>query len=335
MSKLGNKVLASLNFVAAILFLVLAGGDYGRRHIWMFAVLQQDFTLRGLPVDETEKDVEGRPLVNLIGKRMRDQLFTGLSEPQKTQKAEVDRRFKALRAEIDAAPDPAAKKTLIANALMPLTRTWGQRDELRRKISDPNVSVDALLAADGPFEAAFKEAMEGKTVAEAELGSGERRQAIAHLLFNLSDKPEDQMRTLAVVGRRAYALEADSQATALANMIPLAQHALDADLAGFELDHKYFVGQIVLLAERVRRLEEILQTQTLSAQKHATLLADRKADVQGVRGEIDAAKKATVVALKGQSGLEEALFRAHRAIAAAGDKNQQLLRQIDAVEFGR
>lgn len=334
MSILG-KVLAVLNVLAAIAFLCLAALDYGKRQAWMFAVLQQDFILRGLPVDENHKDVNGRPLVNALGNRMQKELFAGLSGPVKTQKDEVENRYKALRGEIDAAPEPAAKKALIENALLPLTRTWGQRDELRRKIRDPKVDVDALLAADGPVETAFKEALQGKTVADETLGLEERRQAIAHLLFNLSDKPDDQRRALAVVGVQAYTHEVDSQATALRNMIPQIQHALDADLTAFEGEHKELVRQIALLAEKVRHLEETLQKQTLLAQHHRTLVAARKGDVQTISAEIAEAQKATTIALEGQSRLEQALFQAHQAIAAAAEKNLQLLQEISALEVAR
>src|SRR5207249_11542509 len=156
------KVLAVLNVLAAIAFLCVAGLDYGARQRWMFAVRQQDFIIKGLPVDDTEQDVDGRPLVNSIGKRMQEQLFAGLSKQVKTQKEEIDDRYKAVRAEIDGAADAAAKKKLIAAALMPLARTWGQRDELQRTIRATD--VEALLAADGPFEADVKEAVEARTL---------------------------------------------------------------------------------------------------------------------------------------------------------------------------
>ncbi len=330
-----NKVLAILNVVAAILCLTIAVPDYARRQAWTFAVLREDFILKGLPVDDNEKDAEGRPLVKLVGKSMQEQLFTGLSQPVITQKQEVIDRQKALLAKIGEAADAAAKKEIIEKALVPLAQSWGQRDELRRKIRDPNVSVETLLAAEGPFEAAFTEALEGKTATNQELAFEERRQAIAHLLCNLSDNPDDHRRALAVVGIRAYVHEVDSQATALGNMVPEIQHALEADLGAFEVEHKDLIRQIVLKADRVRHLDEILQTQTLLAQEHTTLLAARQADVQGVSAEIDEAKKATAIALKGQSELEDALFKAHRTIATAAEKNQQLLRQIDRHELGR
>jgi septal ring factor EnvC (AmiA/AmiB activator) len=263
---------------------------------------------------------------------MQDQLFEGLSNPVQTQKREADDRFKALRNSIDGEQDAAAKRKLIANIVVPLAQTWGQRDELQRKIHDPNVSIDTLLAADGPFEAAFREAVEGKTAAGDQLAFEERRQALAHVLCNLGDTPEDHRRALAVVGIQAYVHEVDAQATALANMIPQIQHAMEADLAAFELEHKDLIRQIVTLAERIRHQDEILQRQTLLAQEHTTLVGLRKADVQRVNAEIDEAKKATDTALQGQSGLEDALFKAQRAIATAAETNRQLLRQIDALE---
>src|SRR5205085_7878904 len=128
--------------IAAILFLITAGADVGKRQNWMFAVLAQDFRLQGLPVDDKEKDVEGRPLVNLMSKRMQEQL--GVSEVT-TQKDEVARRRKALGTEIEAAADEDAKRKLLENALVPLARNWGQRDDLQRKIRDRSVTMDSLL----------------------------------------------------------------------------------------------------------------------------------------------------------------------------------------------
>jgi hypothetical protein len=336
MSILG-KVLAVLNVLAAIAFLCFVGLDYGKRQAWMFAVLQEDFIIKGLPVDENEKDVDGRPLVNAVGATMQKRVFEGLNDPKpvKTQKAEVENRYKALRAEIEEAPNPQAKRKIIEDALVPLARTWGQRTQVQRQIRDPKTDIAALLGTDGPLDAAFREALEGKTVSDQVLGFNERRQAIAHLLFNLNDKPEDHGRALRVVGLEAYTHEVGSQATALENMAPQIQAALEADLTAFEVEHKKFIAQIVVLAERVRHLDENWKKQTLSAQHHKTLVAARKADVENVRSEIAEAAKATQIALDGQSRLEHALFQANQAIAAAADKNQQLLQQINHLELGR
>lgn len=155
------------------------------------------------------------------------------------------------------------------------------------------------------------------------------------MLCTLSDKPDDLRRTLAVAGLKAYAAELDSQATALANMVPEIQRALDQDLVAFEREHGDLIRQIVVLAGRVRELQTTLQEQTMLKQEHATLVAARKADVQNVRAEIVQAAKATEIALQGQDRLEQALFQTRVAIKAAGDKNQQLLRQIATAELGR
>jgi chromosome segregation ATPase len=321
-----NKVLAVLNGLAAIAFLCVAGLDYGARQAWTFAVLQQDFVLHGLPVDNMEKTVDGRPLVELVGKRMESQLFAGLAPSVTTQSKEVENRKTALRSEIDGAADAQTRKQILLAALLPLARTWGQRDELHRKITKEN--IDDLLAAEGPFEAAFKEATNER------LGLEERRQAIAHLLFNLRDNPDDHRRALAVVGLEAYTQEVDSQATALSNMVPQIVDALKADLTAFEVEHKELVRQIIVLADQVRELNEKLKKQSLLAQDHAAQVTARQANVQAVLGEIEKAKKAASLADKGQSRLEGALVRARQAIAAAGEKNQQLLRQITTLELG-
>jgi hypothetical protein len=329
-----NKVLAVLNVLAAIAFLSLAGLDYGKRQAWMFAVRQQRFIIDGLPVDNAETDSEGSPLVDALGPQMQKQLFAGVPEgPVKTLKEEVKRRHGALLKEIDDAPNPEAKKKVIEAALAPLARTWGQRNELQRKIRDPKVAVDALV--DGPLETAFKDALDAKIIAEEQVGPDARRLAIAHLLFNLSGKPEEHQRTLAVVGLDAYIHEVDSQATALRNMAPEIRHATEADLTAFEVEHKDLIRQIEVLADRVRNLNLTLETQTALAQSHSARVAARKSDVQSVRAEIEDAKKAADMAMTGQSRLENALFQARAAIAAAGEKNQQLLQEIRTRELGR
>jgi hypothetical protein len=331
-----NKVLAVLNVLAAIGFLCLAGLDYGKRHAWMFAVRQQDFIINGLPVDEAEMDAEGTPVVAAVGPQMQKQLFAGVPEqPVKTLKEEVERRHRALLKEIEDAPNPEAKKQIMEAAIIPLARTWGERDELRRRIRNPKVAVDTLLASDGPVETAFKDALDAKTIAEEQVGPDARRLAITHLLFNLSDKPDDHRRTLAVVGLQAYIHEVDSQATALRNMAPEIQHALETDLTAFEVEHKDLIRQVEDLAERVRELNLKFETQKALAQNLQTRVAARKGDVQSALAEIEEAKKATDVAMNGQSRLENALFQARAAISAAGEKNQQLLQQIRTKELGR
>lgn len=330
-----SKVLAVLNVLAAIGFLCVAGLDYGKRQAWMYAVRQQDFIINGIPVDEQEYDVNGRPLVQLMGKNMQQQLFAGVGEPVPTQVKEVERWHGALRDQINEAPNPDAKKKAVEAVLVPLARTWGQREELRRTIRDPKVTVEDLLSPEGPFEAAFKEPLEGKTPTGQELGLDERRQAIAHLLFNLSDKPDDQVRTVRVVGLEAYTHEVDSQATALQNMVPEIHHALEGDLTAFEVEHKELVRQIVLLANRVRDLQATLKKQQRAVQNHQTLVAARKGDVEKITAEINEAKKAAQVALSGQTRLEQALFQTGEAIRTAQAKNQELLRQINTLELGR
>ena|SRR2546422_10158626 len=80
-----GKVLAILNVVGAVAFIWLAAMDYGKHQAWAFQVQQGNFILQGLPVDETDTNADGEVLVNLIGKRMLEQLFSGAGQPVKTQ----------------------------------------------------------------------------------------------------------------------------------------------------------------------------------------------------------------------------------------------------------
>src|SRR6516165_9556435 len=93
-----GKILAILNALAALAFLALAAMDYGARHAWEFAILNQQFLVRGLPVDDKEKNADGQVLKDLIGKETKSRLGLGNEVTQ----AEMARsRHDQLKSELD------------------------------------------------------------------------------------------------------------------------------------------------------------------------------------------------------------------------------------------
>jgi hypothetical protein len=334
-----GKVLAGLNVVVAIGFVCFAALAFGRHQEWSFAVLQQKFQFNGLPVDENEteaasqmiEDPKPKPIVNLLTDRMMQQLFSGVPGSQvKTQVEEVKQRRQNLLNEIQNAG--AATKEKLKATLLPLARTWGEREDLRTEIDKR--PIDDLLGPDGPFEKAFAAALDGKTSEGKDLELGERRKAIAHLLLNTST-PSDVQRTLVIVGLEYFAAEADSQALALAGMMPRLTELIDSERTAFLLRHQSLVQQSVNLAERIADLDDSYRKQVIMREQHSALVKKRMEDVEELKMRIAEAKKALAEALTVQSGLEKELFENQQAVAATEQKNRELEGSIRARELGQ
>src|SRR5262249_54758020 len=101
-------ILIGINVLLAIAFVYFAAVDWGRRYAGSCRVCEHDLALQGLPIDSTDKDVEGAPVVNKVTPGILSALFGGDS-PVKTQKEEVEARYTAVRQQIDGSGDDAAR----------------------------------------------------------------------------------------------------------------------------------------------------------------------------------------------------------------------------------
>jgi hypothetical protein len=311
MSTLG-KVLAILNSLAALAFIGLAAMSWGQRQAWSYAVFRHDLLVRGLPVDVDEKDADGYALANNLGADTLNKIFQSAGgQPVKTQVEEVRRRQEQLRGEIEAADEKTQRQKLL-EILLPLARTHGERDALRA------AKVDELKTK---FDDAFKPALEGTEAAEP------RRQAIAHLLFNLSpDQEHPRVRT--IVGLAAYARAADDQALALADMALAAEADIVKERTTFALNHKPLLQRVTVLAERVAEARQILDDYKTQVVKHQELINARRKDIDDLKAAIADAQAKTTAALAEQGRLEQAYFAAQRAVQDAVDENLQLEKQL-------
>jgi hypothetical protein len=307
---IAGKILAIANVIAAIVFIGVAALDYGQRQSWTFAVKEQDLLINGLPVDATEKDADGNPLVDSISERVQKDFLgrTGI----KSQDEELTDRRKQLDA---AAGDDVAK---LQQVLIPLAQTAGQRDAWRQ-ITDPaklrEILNEQFTLASGPV--------------------GERRQAIARLLFATSQSPEDLNRTLAVVGLSAFAHAANTQAANLQSMVPVYETAIDNDRTEFAVKHKALVQQIQTLAERVQDMQDTLKKQTEVKERHTALLKRRQEVVADLQQTIANTQKAAEAALAQQSKTEAETFAAQQAVTTTEQRNQELERTLRGLELNR
>jgi hypothetical protein len=320
-----GKALAVINILAAIAFILVAGLDYGRRQAWCYAVLEQDLMIDGLPVDDQELDLQGNPLQDSVGPRMQRDLFekAPARPPVKTQIEEVANRKAQLKAA--AGNDPAKLQAI----LVPLAETAGKRSDVR--------AITDASALNTRFEKYFNDVeLPTKTTEGGQgLSLGERRQAIARLLFATSQSNDDYNRTLAAVGLAAYTRAVSDQANILQNMIPVYKSELAHDSTACEVEHKYLLQQIVALAERVGDLQQSLDKQTALREQHRALVQKRSEVVADLQKTIASARKATEAALAQQTTTEAETFAAAKAVTETELKNQELERAVKSLEVGR
>jgi hypothetical protein len=128
MSTLG-KILAILNVLGALGLVALASMDYGKHKQWGHALHLADLRAQGLPLDDQQVDARGRPLASRIGEQTKKDLFAGQS-PVATQVAEVQRVQQNLQNEIQKDSSSRRQLRALAQTLLPLARTYSQRERL-------------------------------------------------------------------------------------------------------------------------------------------------------------------------------------------------------------
>jgi hypothetical protein len=327
-----TKVLAVLNVFAAIAFVALAAAAWGKRNAWSYAVFRHDLLINGLPVDDRQTNVDGVPVASLIGSQTLQEIFGGAGEPVRTQADAAQKRLESLRQGIG---EDAAGRQKLARILIPLQRTRGERDAVRRQLLDPKVKTADLLGPDGPLERAFRAAVQGKDSQGKDLDAEQRRREVAHVLLNSDDQPQAMQWAIAVCGLDAYTRAADSQAQALSDMTQSVRTDLANRRADFALAHKNRVMGIELHADQLADLQGQLQHQQGLTAKHQALVTAREADVADITKQLADTRKAVQEALKKQGEMEKHLFDTQRELGTTSEMNQKLEQEIRSLELGR
>ena len=340
---LAGKILAVFNVLAAIGFLTVAIMDYGKQHAWATLLFQEQILREGLPVDETALDEDGEVIAKKIGTYSQQQL-TSSGTPVTTQLAEVKLRQSAVQSAIDGAGGEAEQRQKMAAILLPLATSFGEREELKKQIF--TAPIDQLRGEDGPVKAAFREALEGKTMpaipdpanGATPRGIAEdlRRQAIAHLLFNLGEKPERyDERLQSIIGLEAFLKEVTRQLAVNKNLLDAYEHAIRTESLPFEVKHRALLNEVIVSAGHLQEQIDAMQQEENSRDEHRKLVGKRKQDVETLQAEIAAAKKNLDLALIRQKEFEDALEKANKEAASAVETNKSLEQKIRSRELGR
>ncbi|HMC65049.1 MAG TPA: hypothetical protein VKI65_08915 [Gemmataceae bacterium] len=342
MSMLG-KVLAILNVLAALLFVYLAAIDWAKHQQQSYPVFRNELIFHGLPVDDDDMGTHTPP-TKLAGHLSR-QTLTDIypagaggdlaGEQVRTQEDEVTRVRASLRQKINSLDGDAAKRNYLKETLLGLARNAGERGAMLQRVNDPKVSVADLT---GDLDRWFEETLSPARVAEGaaaqKQGYDIRRQAIAHLLYNLSPEPAWHDRVRAVVGLIAYSREAETQAAALEEMARQVELAMADDQATFEREYAGTVQHLHRLADEVDRLAYDLKTQQELVTAHQVLVKLRQKDVEDFTNRLAAVQVNLREALQKQRNLEDRLYNTRVGLIRLVNENVNLERQLRDLELG-
>jgi hypothetical protein len=162
MWSLTRTILAVLNVLGAIVFLVFAAKDYGVRQSWAFANLVSEVAVDGLPLDENETNAEGEKVAAALGTAGKSELFGGAAGPT-TQLEEVKRFKDKFDGAIAANPDKMAQLVALARILTPLATSNTQRENyssIRTYLANANTAKQ--LKSDLVTAATTSKAEQGK-----------------------------------------------------------------------------------------------------------------------------------------------------------------------------
>jgi hypothetical protein len=341
MSLLG-KILAILCAFAAIGFIYMAISDYGKRQQWSYAVFRHDLAIDGLPLDESQLDLDGKSIAkNLNQATLTDMFQSGGGSPVSTQLAEVNRVKGVINGKIDGDPmtvpnllypdpptisldTPAQRRAWF---LLPFAKSISERDPLLTQIYN---------SKEEKIEAAAVEQLFTDVLARG--SAGDKQQGIADLLLGLLEYEGDPFesqafkRYLTVVGRKAAATAIDNQAATLAQLARETNDRLAADRAAFAAAHGRGVIRNLDIVAALDKEKATLELQRNQTARQKELVAERQKQVQELEGRLKSDQKKTRDLLDAQEKLQKALLDADRQLRDANKKNQDLEQKIQKLE---
>jgi chromosome segregation ATPase len=332
-----GKVLAVLNVLAAIAFLVLAGMDYSQRQNWAHAHFRGEIAIHGLPVDSSDDTgvLPGRTVSSQLGERALQELLRGSQGGVvKTQTDEVDRQLGRIGAEITGAADIDAKRAALAKYLLPLATRGDERDLLiqnLRNLKDENGVTDLT----GDLRGYFQRAVSPKKPTGEDRDLQDRRRSIADVLYNIDSSPEGRTRTQTVVGMSEYIGAADRQFANLRTMSQRLRTAIADEQTIFVRAYQAVLPDLSRLADQLKTYEGKLTEQQEEVQRHTVLRNARQAEKQDLEQRIQKAKQDVAAETAALDALQRRLFELEQDFAKLQAGNQRLEAEIRAKETGR
>jgi hypothetical protein len=341
---LPGKIFAVLNIVAATVFMVVAGMDWGQRQRWAYEVYRHDLLVEGLPIDANEAERDGTPRVERLTEKTLTAIEPASTGAQvKTQQDEVKRVKGLIDGKVAGNDVPGTRSQKLAKYLRPLARTARDRDDLTQKMTTPPPAEkeDALAAElqkrlDDEFAAVNEVGPDGKHSPQ------QRKDSAARLLFCLGEalhEGEDDYfatpaykRYVNVVGLNGAAKASDDQAVIITAMTEEAVLAREAELRQFVENLEASVYRTQSLADAVERQEKLLKLKEAEVAKAKQLVETRTAQLTALKEQLAALQAKTAKSLADQSKAEQEIMDRMIELRDTAQKNQELEREIRRLE---
>jgi hypothetical protein len=347
------KFLAFMNVLAALGFLYLATIDYNARKPWAYQVFRAELAMHGLPIDKHDpgpirvdialwQDLDDETLTDMFVKAGGNPTTKG-GKLIRTQRDEVFRIKTALEAELKALADDDLRQQLLARFL-PLALNLEERKSLAARINDKDADLAKLsgVLVEEYFGKILNDTDPGaddddrylsdKSGKVAQTSRPNRRQRIAHLLYNLSADQQAHQRVLAVIGLHGYINEAQGQSARLREMSLRTRGAMRDERALFEIEYQRLVQRILVLTEEIE-LKQIAYNDKLELKKRtAELKKLREQDRDQLVKDKGEATSKLDAALNAQLWWEEQIFETQKALGQMQARADTLHRYIKRYE---
>lgn len=332
-----GKILIIANLLVTMGFVYLASVDWAKRASWAYAVYRDELRINGIPVDEEEIDpIGGTPLVDHLSDGTLQQIFQHAGgSPVSTQIEEITRVKDELQAAITGIADEATKRATLKQILLPLARTSGDRYAVQERIDDAKVPIDELLAdVNALFDEVAGDSQAGgaKRPIIAQLLPRDRRQAVAHLLYNIKPSEDAHARLIVIVGLKAFNEEAKLQADNLEIISDTVRYAMLGDRANFEVEYRRILDDIRDVAESYGGRVAYFENQVKLKKDHTALREGRQKDVDDAKAALKAARDDMRDNLKKQAEQEKNLFESQRVLGSTATENEKKEREIRLME---
>jgi hypothetical protein len=330
-----GKILAVLNVLVAIVFLVLAGMDYSKRQAWSYSHFRHQVAIHGLPVTDSDETwrLPGRTISGDLGKKTRDEMFAESGGDEVKSQLDAVQAIKGqIEGEANGKADEAAKKQYTAGYLMALAKTGDERESYQQMMVDRAQPASAMQAKlNDLFERAISERTADGQARDLEA----RRRAIADLLYNVSPDLKWHQRVQTVVGLQHYIGAADRQAANLQQMATRLNAAIVDEQNAFVRQYRSLLPELQLLSEKVKDLDGKLKEQQDLLQKHTVLRNARQTEVADLNKKIQEAVATLATETATLDRLQKQLFALQQQVSTAQKNNQDLERRLRTQETGR
>jgi hypothetical protein len=248
-------------------------------------------------------------------------------DPVYTQIEEVQRLQDELRKQIEDLPNEKAKKDKLRQVVLDQAGTIDERLEQAKKLED--APLDGWWKA---FDQVFENVARLTRPDDPNYDLGKARQAIAHLLCNLSSDTAHQQRAMVVVGLRPYIHEVEIQAANLRDMANRLRSMMVSDRTQFESEY----GQLLL---RLGGLTETIDQMSMAVKAKQELVElgrvdynKRVDDKANLEAKVNEMKVDRGKALSAQRGLEKSLFHLNAELGQIKEQTEVLEEELRRLE---